>query len=408
MTGLCGLAACSPPQVTPIDPFETTAAQPPEPTGFEAPTERARAELPAVLETSPDLAWDGGPIPDVGDAWVHPLSGPRLLPDSDGHRFGAFREGERPSECGRGHCGVDLGHERGAVVHATARGEVRTVAREVTGRAGLFVSIDHLGGEVRTYYMHLDWIRPELVPGATVEAGEPLGTVGSTGVVSSGPHLHFAMSRRLGDARWFVDPEPMLGAALTHEGPTTLVAATDAVLDAALLDPIAIDESGGIALEVRDAHTRAALDGVRVRGSGPDGASIDRVVTGGYIELAPLAPGRWTLSLTRAGHSPARARFEVPAGRDLITVRNARVELRQGASLAGVVRDHNGDRVAGAVVEIGGVRTTTNAHGEFRLRDAPTGELRIEASRGEARGGEELALDPGDERVTLDLRLDPP
>src|SRR5262249_34886622 len=55
--------------------------------------------------------------------WVHPLAGTRWLPANDSTYFGAPRPGFRPAECGRGHCGLDLGNTRGTVVHAIADGE---------------------------------------------------------------------------------------------------------------------------------------------------------------------------------------------------------------------------------------------------------------------------------------------
>ena len=41
--------------------------------------------------------------------------------------FGATRPGQRPAECGRGHCGVDLFDARGTTVHAVADGQVVAV-----------------------------------------------------------------------------------------------------------------------------------------------------------------------------------------------------------------------------------------------------------------------------------------
>jgi len=64
-----------------------------------------------------------------------------------------------------------------------------------------------------TRYIHLDTIRRELHPGRHVVAGEPLGTVGRTGVVENFPHLHFGLSLRGADGHErYVDPEPFLRA----------------------------------------------------------------------------------------------------------------------------------------------------------------------------------------------------
>ena len=146
--------------------------------------------------------------------WFHPLvDGARTLPSFESRRFGAVRPQPRPWECELGHCGVDLAAPLGEVVVAVADGVVERVERSAAaGRnAGRFVRIAHCDGTVVTRYIHLDTIRRELRPGRHVVAGEPLGTVGRTGVVENFPHLHFALSLRGADGReLYIDPEPFL------------------------------------------------------------------------------------------------------------------------------------------------------------------------------------------------------
>jgi murein DD-endopeptidase MepM/ murein hydrolase activator NlpD len=147
------------------------------------------------------------------DTWIHPLYGPaRKLPVRNTRRFGAAREGMRPEECREGHCGVDLGTQRGEPVLAVHDGVVERVVREDDGKEGRFIRINHRGGTVVTSYMHLDQVRPDLKPGIPVKAGDVVGTIGETGVQHSGPHLHFAVSVRSdGDGpELFIDPEPLL------------------------------------------------------------------------------------------------------------------------------------------------------------------------------------------------------
>jgi murein DD-endopeptidase MepM/ murein hydrolase activator NlpD len=153
------------------------------------------------------------PSPEERDTWVHPLYGPsRQLPLRNTRRFGAAREGLRPEECVGGHCGVDLGTQRGEPVLAVHDGVVERVVREDDGREGRFVRLRHRSGTVVTAYMHLAEIRADLKPGVAVKAGEPIGTVGDTGVVRSGPHLHFAISVRpsVDGPELYIDPEPLL------------------------------------------------------------------------------------------------------------------------------------------------------------------------------------------------------
>ena len=162
--------------------------------------------------------WRDGEAPYPREAawvrWVDPLPGAaRTLPAFESRRFGAVRPQPRPWECELGHCGVDLAAPAGAVVVAVADGVVERVERSAAGggRAGRYVRIAHCDGSVVTRYIHLDRIRKGLRPGRRVVAGEPLGTVGRTGVVENFPHLHFALSLRAGDgSERYLDPEPFL------------------------------------------------------------------------------------------------------------------------------------------------------------------------------------------------------
>jgi murein DD-endopeptidase MepM/ murein hydrolase activator NlpD len=154
--------------------------------------------------------------------WVHPIAGEiRELPDKDDRRFGAERPGNRPSECGSGHCGVDLGEDRGTVVHAALGGTVIRVKRDGGSRSGRYVAIEHPHG-LRSSYMHLDSVHPDLVVGIEIASGEAIGTLGKSGIRHSPPHLHFTVERK-SDSGWqYVDPEPMLTQATVLETPAPL------------------------------------------------------------------------------------------------------------------------------------------------------------------------------------------
>jgi hypothetical protein len=169
------------------------------------------ADALAMLAAAPGAAAES-------DVWFHPLPGPkRTLPERDTRRFGAAREGMRPEECAGGHCGVDIGTEKGMLVLAAHDGVIERIERdpEVGGRRGnegRFIRINHKGGTVVTSYIHLDAIREDLKPGIPVKAGEAIGTVGDTGVQQSGPHLHFAVSVRPSPdgSELYINPEPLL------------------------------------------------------------------------------------------------------------------------------------------------------------------------------------------------------
>lgn len=164
------------------------------------------------LETKAESQVGTAGVPER-DLWLHPLAGPdRRLPVRDTRRFRAPREGLRPDECGSGHCGVDLGETAGEWVFAAHDGVVERVQREDVGPGGRYVRLNHRGGTLTTAYMHLGEIRADLQPGTPVRAGDPLGTIGTTGINHSGPHMHFQIGvrSRPDDVEIFIDPEPLL------------------------------------------------------------------------------------------------------------------------------------------------------------------------------------------------------
>lgn len=98
------------------------------------------------------------------------------------------------------HSGIDLGGKTGDPVYASGGGKV--VDSAYNRSRGHYVIIEHDSG-YQSVYMHL---RKRLVSaGQTVEQGEQIGTLGSTGR-STGPHLHFEIWKD-GQA---VDPLPYL------------------------------------------------------------------------------------------------------------------------------------------------------------------------------------------------------
>jgi len=87
----------------------------------------------------------------------------------------------------RMHTGIDYAAPVGTEVSATGAGRVTFVG---TMRGyGLTIDLDH-GGGVVTRYAHLSQTVRGLVVGARVKAGDPIGAVGATGLVS-GPNLHY-------------------------------------------------------------------------------------------------------------------------------------------------------------------------------------------------------------------------
>lgn len=83
------------------------------------------------------------------------------------------------------HLGIDIGAAGGTAIKATASGTIKYAGW--CGGYGNLVIIDH-GNGVETYYGHCS--RIYVSKGNTVEAGDTIAAVGSTGN-STGNHLHF-------------------------------------------------------------------------------------------------------------------------------------------------------------------------------------------------------------------------
>jgi murein DD-endopeptidase MepM/ murein hydrolase activator NlpD len=187
---------------------------------FDPPADLAPIVIPpdpAKVPYGPFLPGAEPPPPVPTEvAWWHPLAGPRrAMPLSEARRFGASRPPPRPRECELGHCGVDLGTTLGEPVFAAQDGVIERIERDADrgGRAGRYIRIGHKNGTVLTRYIHLDSIRADLSEGAIVHGGDLIGRVGKTGVMYSGPHLHFGISLRKGGPggeETYIDPEPLL------------------------------------------------------------------------------------------------------------------------------------------------------------------------------------------------------
>jgi murein DD-endopeptidase MepM/ murein hydrolase activator NlpD len=85
------------------------------------------------------------------------------------------------------HSGLDIAADFGTIVVAPASG--RVVLSGENGALGRMVELDH-GYGLRSHYGHLT--KALVQRGQTVQRGEPIGTVGSSGR-STGPHLHYGV-----------------------------------------------------------------------------------------------------------------------------------------------------------------------------------------------------------------------
>lgn len=140
-----------------------------------------RALVALACGTLAVMAIPATEAPQQAHAFDNPLPGARLT-SPFGQRIHPILT--RPEH----HPGVDLAAPAGTPVRAPASGRVRTAsARTADHTVGFWVEVDH-GDGVSTAYHHLDTVL--VGPDQPINAGEVLGTVGSTGQ-STGDHLHF-------------------------------------------------------------------------------------------------------------------------------------------------------------------------------------------------------------------------
>lgn len=94
----------------------------------------------------------------------------------------------------RVHLGVDITTSEGASVYSAADGTVAKVWKD--DMMGYSVAVKH-SGDCYTFYQNLSATLPEgLVEGATLRAGQLIGTVGDSAMleIAEEPHLHFEMT----------------------------------------------------------------------------------------------------------------------------------------------------------------------------------------------------------------------
>ena len=146
-------------------------------------TQHMDADTELRIERENELAKEvGRRAQDTPQLWTFPFLRPRETKVTS--RFGSGRvfNGRVSSS----HLGVDYRGSLGEPIFAANRGVVALVAEFFL--AGNVVYVNHGDGLV-TGYFHMS--HPEVAIGDTVERGQEIGLVGSTGRVT-GPHLHWS------------------------------------------------------------------------------------------------------------------------------------------------------------------------------------------------------------------------
>jgi hypothetical protein len=236
--------------------------------------------------------------------------------------------------------------------------------------------------------------------GATVVVRDRAGTRAVVFTAGDGSYRHLHVRGDVAvraSARGFAAAERAVSVA---EGGAETV---DFSLAATGAPAAAPGETGAIAADLRDGSTLGPLLDFRVTARGPAGARVERTGTQGELALGPLAPGRWTLTVSAKGYAPRAVWVDVVAGEPT----PVRIELTQGATIGGTVYGRHGDPVAGAEVSAGLVRAKTSSTGAFRLAGVPSGNVAVVATHPtEGRGAIQVPLRNGDEALTLAIRLE--
>jgi peptidoglycan LD-endopeptidase LytH len=107
----------------------------------------------------------------------------------------------------RKHEAMDILAPRGTPVVASVDGRIAKLFTSAAG--GLTVYQFDVAERFCYYYAHLDSYAPNLTEGVTVQRGQVIGYVGTTGNAPPGtPHLHFAIFKLGADKKWW-DGEPL-------------------------------------------------------------------------------------------------------------------------------------------------------------------------------------------------------
>jgi murein DD-endopeptidase MepM/ murein hydrolase activator NlpD len=149
------------------------------------------AKIDQLIATAAAAA--GAPAFQRPLAWVRPANG------AVSQAFGPSTLALEPPRIFHGvafphfHDGIDIAAPLGSPVLAAADGRVAYVGHLPDG--AMVVLIAHVGG-IFTLYAHLDDTQapPRVKVAADVRAGDPIGTIGLTGI-TTGPHLHFVIRR---------------------------------------------------------------------------------------------------------------------------------------------------------------------------------------------------------------------
>ena len=293
-----------------------------------------------------------------------------------------------------------------ATTSSNAQGEF--VLRALAGTVTLSVSAPKYGEATRTIDLagH-DASRADftlVVEDATLRGlvRSPYGSVAGASVrIVDGPTRRSATT----DAAGQFTIQPVASGRYLLEVSSPEFPSRRLTLESDRFGEVRLEQGGGARVRVGDARDGRGLAGIRVDARGPDGTTATKTTDArGLVDLAGLAAGTWTITVRAHSYAPVTRDIAIRASR---VPDELRIDLVNAATLAGVVRDRRGARVAGARVWSGGAQTESDADGNFRLTGVAIGSVDLEAELGDRQGHVALQLAAGDERATLTIELAP-
>lgn len=180
---------------------------------FPTPTRAAAAAADGAIPFALPLETPRPASPLAGALGISDLG--RLLLPVQGARIARLKDNfsEMRGNGTRPHEAMDILAPRGTPVLAAATGRIAKLFTSQQG--GLTLYEFDSTGTFAYYYAHLDRYAPGIVEGMTLNRGDRVGDVGSSGNASpDAPHLHFAIFRLGPEKHWWkgepINPYPLL------------------------------------------------------------------------------------------------------------------------------------------------------------------------------------------------------
>jgi len=440
--------------IGPIPPIPPPGAQIARPASIDSATASALASEPAPLALEPARAsiWTTG---TDGRYRIRGLSRGKLAVLAAAPGFAEGKSKQVTVELGQTVPGIDIILSAGTMVvgKVTDQHGMRVVGAQVNAKPELGLPLDAFTDDEGMYrlgpvtgtvvltasaYGHADAKRTlelAIARGATAERREDLVLAVADAVLAgtlddaTGAPVAAAQLEVIGGAgdgrRAVVNADGTFSIDMLPAGPLR-VRVTHPSYPPAELDAVASSHDrarvrlklplgGAVEGVLLDGASGSPLAGLIISAYGPSGATADATTDkSGRWKLGSIEPGRWKITVEQPGFMPISRELDVPVARapGATSVHDVRFDLARGALVGGTVRDARGQRVTGARVVVQAasgdgpsVDGTTDSQGEFRIRDAPTGDLAVVVTQGDTRGAARITIRPGDEILGLSIEL---